>query len=119
MDYLTFQLFQYEFIFPTEGFNANLQRTLESLETEDVIKLSRGADGAFKTVELSQKERDTGRENYDFYTFMIWPFVEGTWLAAVSLIMLTPPTEITKGNEWIELKKAQDMAQLVRTSHHF
>ena len=81
-----------------------------------MIKLSRGPDGAVQTVELSQKERDTGRENYDFYTFLIWPFVEGTWLAAVSLIMLTPPIEMVQKNGWIELRKAQDMAQLVCTS---
>ena len=80
-----------------------------------MIKLSRDADGAVQTAELSQKERDTGRENYDFYTFMIWPFVEGTWLAAVSLIMLTPPIQMMQKNGWIELKKAQDMAQLVCT----
>ena len=46
---------------------------------------------------------------------MIWPFVEGIWLAAVSLIMLTPPISSTK-NKWVELKKAQDMAQLVCTT---
>lgn len=74
--------------------------------------MTRDEQGEVTFAELSQKERDSGRENYDFYTFMIWPFVEGTWLAAVSLMSLTPPAGSTSG-EWIELKKAQDMAQLV------
>ena len=62
-------------------------------------------------AELSSTERAHGRENFDFYTFMIWPFVEASWLAAVSLFALTPPPGIE--NTVIELKKAQEVAQLV------
>ncbi|CAJ0649031.1 560_t:CDS:10 [Entrophospora sp. SA101] len=41
-------------------------------------------------VELTEAERAIGRENYDFYCFLIWPFIETYWLAAVSLFSMTP-----------------------------
>lgn len=41
-------------------------------------------------VKLSDVERTIGRENYDFYCFLIWPFIETYWLAAVSLFSLIP-----------------------------
>ncbi|KAF8929924.1 hypothetical protein BGZ58_008593, partial [Dissophora ornata] len=41
-------------------------------------------------VGLSDVERGIGRENYDFYCFLLWPFVETYWLAAVSLYTLIP-----------------------------
>ena len=69
-------------------------------------------------AELSTAERAHGRENFDFYNFMIWPFVEASWLAAVSLMALTPPKEASN-DVWVELKKAQDMAQLFgKTLYH-
>ena len=54
---------------------------------------------------------------------MIWPFVEASWLAAVSLMALTPPPDqsSTDGSKdtWVEMKKAQDMAQLFgKTLYH-
>lgn len=116
------QLFRGEFIFPTEGLASNLEKTLQSLEADNVITVTREAgvpgeaqDGADKVlwVELSDQERERGRENYDFYCFMIWPFVEASWLGAVSLMMLTPPPNSTGGNPWLDSKKVQDRAQLV------
>ncbi|CAG8448350.1 4975_t:CDS:10 [Diversispora eburnea] len=41
-------------------------------------------------VQLTEIERSIGRENYDFYCFLIWPFIETYWLAAVSLFSMTP-----------------------------
>ncbi|EON61101.1 hypothetical protein W97_00312 [Coniosporium apollinis CBS 100218] len=84
------QLFRGEFIFPTEGLEANLERTIEGLRVEGVVEVSDAEDGS-EFVELSEQERDGGRENFDFYCFLIWPFVEASWLGAVSLLMLTPP----------------------------
>ncbi|KAL9080757.1 MAG: hypothetical protein Q9157_000544 [Trypethelium eluteriae] len=110
------QLFRGEFIFPTEGLEANLEKTLHGLEGDDVIKITREDDGIF--VEMSDSERRRGRENYDFYCFLIWPFIETAWLGAVSLMMLTPPTEAEKGI-WLNVKRVQDQAQILgKTLYH-
>ncbi|CAI2170937.1 2421_t:CDS:10 [Funneliformis geosporum] len=49
-------------------------------------------------VLLSDKERAIGRENYDFYCFLIWPFIETYWLAAISLFSMTPTISLTTTN---------------------
>ena len=70
-----------------------------------------------RMVGLSSAERKSGRENYDFYCFMIWPFVDAAWLGAVSLLALVPPS--SSSAVWIEMQRAQDMAQLAgRTLYH-
>ncbi|KAJ5587212.1 uncharacterized protein N7459_002977 [Penicillium hispanicum] len=112
------QLFRGEFIFPTEGLATNLENTLHGLETDDVIKVTRADSGVPQYVELSDTERHCGRENYDFYCFLIWPFIEASWLGAVSLLGLAPPLEASN-NVWIDMKKAQDSAQLLgKTLYH-
>ena len=107
------QLFRGEFIYPTEGLAANLDKSLRALESDNVIQLERDKRGAVASIGLSDAERAAGRENYDFYCFLIWPFIEATWLGAVSLMGLTPPAGVV-GDVWIDVKKAQDTAQLVR-----
>jgi hypothetical protein len=106
------QLFRGEFIYPTEGLAVNLENTLRGLETDQVIELVRDSGGKISTVGLSDIERVAGRENYDFYCFLIWPFIEASWLGCVSLMGLTPPLGHT-GDVWIDLTKAQNSAQLV------
>lgn len=91
---------------------ANLERTLNGLEKDNVIRITRDAAGAPTAVGLSDSERQCGRENYDFYCFLIWPFIEASWLGAVSLMGLTPPSR-DMADVWIDLNKAQDSAQLV------
>ncbi|KAI9694087.1 MAG: hypothetical protein M1822_003358 [Bathelium mastoideum] len=110
------QLFRGEFIFPTEGLAVNLEKTLAGLEADDVIKVIRGDSGVY--VELSDSERQHGRENYDFYCFLIWPFIEAAWLGAISLFMLTPPSKAAEGT-WLDAKRVQDQAQLLgKTLYH-
>lgn len=106
------QLFRGEFIYSTEGLTANLENTLRSLEADQVIEIIRAPDGTIKTVGLSDVERAAGRENYDFYCFMIWPFIEASWLGAVSLMGLTPALG-SSGEVWLDVAKAQNSAQLV------
>lgn len=106
-------LFRGEFIFSGEGLEVNLNRTLAGLEATKVITLKRNEKGDVVTVGLSDQERQVGRENYDFYCFLIWPFIEASWLAAVSLMGLTPPVDMAT-EVWIEVSKAQNTAQLVR-----
>ncbi|KAE8132643.1 acyltransferase [Aspergillus pseudotamarii] len=112
------QLFRGEFIFPPEGLTTNLENTLQGLEKDDVIAVSRDSSGTPTSIELSDAERQCGRENYDFYCFLIWPFIEASWLGSVSLLGLTPPIGEQK-DIWIDLKKAQDSAQLLgKTLYH-
>lgn len=105
------QLFRGEFVFPTEGLITNLEKTLAGLAVDNVITVTNNSTGTIAYVELSDAERKCGRENFDFYCFLIWPFIEGSWLAGVAIMGLIPP----KGMEevWVDLREAQDMAQLV------
>jgi glycerol-3-phosphate O-acyltransferase len=107
------QLFRGEFIYPTEGLAVNLDNTLKGLEADEVIELTRDDEGKVTAVGLSEVERIAGRENYDFYCFLIWPFIEATWLAAVSLMGFSPPLEY-KGDGWLDSAKCQSSSQLVR-----
>ena len=112
------QLFRGEFIFPAgEGLTANLERAVAGLQAEEVIELFHDDTGQ-RYASLSNIERQRGRENYDFYCFLIWPFIEAAWLGAVSLMCLTPPS-LKNAGIWIDMKKAQDSAQLLgKTLYH-
>ncbi|RYP04894.1 hypothetical protein DL764_004164 [Monosporascus ibericus] len=111
-------LFRGEFIFPSEGLVHNLEKTLVGLEKDRVINLTRDDKDKIMRIGLSEEERLAGRENYDFYCFLIWPFIEASWLAAVSLIGLTPPNK-EMDEIWIEVAKAQSTAQLLgKTLYH-
>lgn len=92
--------------------------TLSGLEQDEVIALHRDPTGKIVSVGLHDTERKNGRENFDFYCFLIWPFVESTWLGAVFLMGLTPPSD-KKSNVWIDVIKSQDAAQLLgKTLYH-
>jgi glycerol-3-phosphate O-acyltransferase len=105
-------LFRGEFIYPTEGLVVNLENTVLGLEADRVVDLDRDSDGKITAVGLSDVERSAGHENYDFYCFLIWPFVEAFWLGAVCLLCLTPRLG-HQGDGWLDLKKCQDSSQLV------
>ena len=106
------QLFRGEFIYPTEGLAINLDHTLRGLEADKVITLHRDSNGNIEAIDLAEAERAAGRENYDFYCFLIWPFIEAFWLGAVSLMGLTPPIN-HQCDVWLDVKKCQDSSQLV------
>ncbi|RMZ72621.1 glycerol-3-phosphate acyltransferase [Pyrenophora seminiperda CCB06] len=132
------QLFRGEFIFPTEGLDTNLAKTLAGLKKDGVIEITRSTteagDEVVDYVQLSSAERAQGRENYDFYCFLIWPFIEAAWLGAISLMMLTPPLSSQRQSSttetqqtlsppaspsWLDVKKVQDRAQLLgKTLYH-
>jgi glycerol-3-phosphate O-acyltransferase len=109
------QLFRGEFIYQPEGLAVNLDNTLKGLEADKVIELHRDSDGNIVAIDLAEAERAAGRENYDFYCFLIWPFIEASWLGAVSLMGLTPPLG-HQGDGWLDVKKCQDSSQLVSIS---
>lgn len=108
-------LFRGEFIYSGEGLVVNLERTLLGLEADNVILIERDEMRNITKVGLSAAERAAGRENYDFYCFLIWPFIEASWLAAVSLMGLSPPLGY-KDDIWVQVSKAQNSAQLVSIS---
>ncbi|KAI0012458.1 acyltransferase-domain-containing protein [Xylariaceae sp. FL0662B] len=111
-------LFRGEFIFSGEGLVVNLEKTLVGLEDDRVLNLKRDDQGSILSIGLADEERVVGRENYDFYCFLIWPFIEASWLAAVSLMGLTPPLG-QKDDIWIDVAKAQSTAQLTgKTLYH-
>lgn len=110
-------LFRGEFIFPGDGLATNLDKTLRGLEGDGVVKLYRDENGNIVKVGLSDEERGAGRENYDFYCFLIWPFIEASWLAAVCLMGVAPPSEEYE-DVWIESSAAQKTAQLVSAPFH-
>lgn len=105
-------LFRGEFIFGSAGLDVNLENTLRGLEADQIVQLDRDDNGNVTTIGLSDQERKAGRENYDFYCFLIWPFIEASWLAAVSIMGLTPPADKT-GDIWVEKAKGENSAQLV------
>ncbi|KHN99339.1 Phospholipid/glycerol acyltransferase [Metarhizium album ARSEF 1941] len=111
-------LFRGEFIFGPDGLVTNLDNTLRGLEADHIVRLDRDEGGSVTTIGLSAEERKAGRENYDFYCFLIWPFIEASWLAAVSLMGLSPPLG-SNGDIWVEQNKAQNSAQLLgKTLYH-
>ena len=109
-------LFRGEFIFASSGLVANLDNTLRGLEADHVVSLEWDDKGNICKIGLSDRERKAGRENYDFYCFLIWPFIEANWLAAVSLMALTPPPKGSKDDIWLAQGKAHDTAQVVSHS---
>ena len=114
-------IFRGEFIYPTAGLMNNLLATLSGLESDGVLNLTRDEFGKVSSIGLSQQERLSGRENFDFYCFLIWPFVESTWLGSVSLMGLTPPAKDSNQTQeaWLDLVKVHDTAQLLgKTLYH-
>lgn len=128
-DNVTFlsQLFRGEFIFPAgQGLQHNIEDAMSGLLHAQVLSLSStptDSASSTRTVGLADAERLRGRENFDFYCFLIWPFIDAAWLGGVSLFCLVPPavTDSAGGTRspWIPMKRAQDVAQLFgRTLYH-
>ncbi|KAK3114015.1 hypothetical protein LTR53_008086 [Teratosphaeriaceae sp. CCFEE 6253] len=122
-DYVHFlsQLFRGEFIYPAEGLQDTLDRTLQGLERDGVLVTFRNnvVSNEIEYVELHPDERASGRENFDFYCFLIWPFIEASWLGVVSLFMLTPPPAYHDFDVRLDYKTLQDRAQLLgKTLYH-
>ncbi|KAK3709501.1 hypothetical protein LTR37_010874 [Vermiconidia calcicola] len=124
-DYVSFlsQLFRGEFIFPTMSLDENLQEALQGLERDRVVLTSRNniVSNEIESVELHPQERESGRDNFDFYCFLIWPFIDACWLGAVSCFLLAPPPSYPTQSDatWIEQKAFENAAQLLgKTLYH-
>ncbi|GAA6017937.1 hypothetical protein JCM10207_002712 [Rhodosporidiobolus poonsookiae] len=103
------RLLSNEFVYAPDGLEANAERTIRSLAADEVIEI----EGSF--LGLSAKERQAGRNNFDFFCFLIWPFIETYWLAAVSLFALTPAASSPPGQPvaWYAEKAFQASVQLL------
>lgn len=117
------RLFRGEFIFPAgQGLRRNLEEAVRGLIRDDVLESTETevANGrAELCFGLSEKERTQGRENFDFYCFLIWPFCDAVWLGAVSIFCIAPPTNTASTNAWVPMSQAQNTAQLMgRTLYH-
>ncbi|CEG66153.1 hypothetical protein RMATCC62417_02786 [Rhizopus microsporus] len=91
-------LLKLDMIYKPGGVESNTKRTIQWLIDNNVIEMDKEG-----WVGLNDLERQCGRENYDFLCFMIWPFIESYWLAAVSLYTLTPPQSVA-GPIWVDSK---------------
>ncbi|KAK9467621.1 hypothetical protein V1512DRAFT_261596 [Lipomyces arxii] len=110
-----------EFVYTQQpgGIRANFWESVQTLRDQGVISLTE--DGY---VELSNEERIRGREFFDFYCFLLWPFCDGYWLAATSLFALTPMAadiledQVQDQHEaretlWVEVKEFLEVAQML------
>lgn len=106
-----------EFIFRAgQGLEHNLQDALQGLVNDEVLEIQE-SEGQERMIGLCKAERLRDRENFDFYCFLLWPFVDAAWLGAVSLLCLVPPAN--SRTTWIDMKRAQGIAQTFgRTLYH-
>ncbi|RKO99400.1 hypothetical protein CXG81DRAFT_14564, partial [Caulochytrium protostelioides] len=83
------QLLKLEFIFGPGGLKKNLEETMHELNAAGVIEFDVDRSNRI-WVTLSSEERRIGRETFDFYCFLLWPFIETYWLATVVLFSIAP-----------------------------
>ncbi|SCV69844.1 BQ2448_1238 [Microbotryum intermedium] len=110
------RLLQNEFVYGTEGLESNAANTINFLAKDEVILVEDDMIG------LSPKERASGRNNFDFFNFLLWPYIETYWLAAVSLFALTPvgpPPESSATLAWVSEKAFHKSAQLLGKNGHY
>jgi hypothetical protein len=86
-----------------------VEKTIESMCKDEVFQVFDREE-----VGLTQKQRDLGRRDFDIYLFMIWPFIEGYWLAACSLLLLVVPTKENgpRHVQWFAAKEFEKRAQV-------
>ncbi|KAJ3342839.1 hypothetical protein HDU93_000969 [Gonapodya sp. JEL0774] len=79
-----------EFIYQPGKLESTVWGTLKYLEEKAVVSVERTGfgDSLNGTVALSKEEVTNGRETYDLFCFLLWPFVEAYWVATVGLFTL-------------------------------
>lgn len=91
-----------EFVYDTSPLETNIERTVQQMVHDHVLELTY-VDNETKTsakiqdwregralLGIAEQERQKGRESFDTYLFLIWPYVESYWLASISLLSLAP-----------------------------
>lgn len=94
------QVFRDEFVFRDRSLDDNIRKTIELMCRNDVLMIAplEGEGHATYTefsngralLGVSDLEIEAGRDTFDSYLFLIWPYVESYWLAAISLFALAP-----------------------------
>ncbi|KAI9017525.1 acyltransferase-domain-containing protein [Gaertneriomyces semiglobifer] len=118
------QLLKAEFIYGPGGLDKNLDETVDRLHKANVISVEVEYSGpdeqevTNKWISLSPEERRIGRETFDFYCFLMWPFIETYWLAAVGLFSIIPDVvpPIDSDNpviEWVDERIFMQRLQLL------
>jgi hypothetical protein len=114
------RLLRFEFVFGSGGINQNLHLTIEKLISSNVVIIGKDDSkppGDDLWVTLSAEERRTGRETFDFYCFLMWPFIETYWLCAVSLYTILPAG--SSSVFWIDSRIFIDRSQVFgKTLYH-
>lgn len=121
------QLLSGEFVFGPEGIQTNLAQTLADLVAENVLAVEVDTITGEKLVSISDAEVEHGKEVFEFYCFLVWPFLDGFWISLVSLFSLTPSlsssslssSEMDTKLLWVEEKEFLAISQsLGKTLYH-
>jgi glycerol-3-phosphate O-acyltransferase len=108
------RLMKFEFVYGPGGLVNNMERSIQEMIKSNVVVVERDEETDDEMITLSPEERRTGREKFDFYCFLIWPFVETYWLTAVSLYTILPKLEDSRKGflHWFDLKVFINRAQV-------
>ncbi|KAI9350608.1 acyltransferase-domain-containing protein [Zopfochytrium polystomum] len=108
------QLLKNEFVYGPGGLRDNLNETVDNMTALDVFSVQEdvGVDGK-RWITLSAEERRIGRETFDFYCFLLWPFIETYWLAAISCFALIPKDINQSEPVWVDDRVFNDRAQFL------
>ncbi|KAL3901083.1 MAG: hypothetical protein SGCHY_000870 [Lobulomycetales sp.] len=122
-------LLKTEFVFSAGGLDRNIHETLQGLVDSDVLCLEAEAgepgqafvEHELKWVSLSSEERRIGREHFDFYCFLLWPFIETYWLTAVSTFSLFPDRndDHSSALSWVDEKVFMNRCQFLGKSLYY
>lgn len=114
-----------EFVYGSLPLEQNIKNVVRTLVEEDVLAFL-PTEGQSATVEdwvegrallhLAEAERFSGRRHFDLFLFLVWPYIECYWLAAVSLLALAPERPVgmdTKKVPWYQNKDLIPCAQKI------
>ncbi|KAJ3229196.1 hypothetical protein HDU81_005563 [Chytriomyces hyalinus] len=118
------RLLKTEFIYGPNGLSQNMLTTLDALQKMDVLTVEEelredGSLSGQQWVSLSVEERRIGRETFDFFCFLLWPFLETYWLAAVSCFSLIPSKRNANEPFWVEERTFLNTAQFLGKSLYY
>lgn len=110
------RLLKSEFVYGPGGLEKNFSLTVKRLvkkgvfslgEDKSIIKDFEPTHNSKQWIVISQEERRKGRETFDFYCFLVWPFVETYWLVSASLFSILPDYLFCKEGEDINNEPTQ------------
>ncbi|CAN6631932.1 hypothetical protein TRVA0_013S01662 [Trichomonascus vanleenenianus] len=113
------RLLSKEFVYGPNGLETNLDQTLAKLEAQDVVELDNTGTDLYVKLTSSLYPIGNDHETFDFYCYLVWPFMDGFWLASVILFALTPKLNEKDSVVWVEEKELLNIAQMLgKTFYH-